>query len=43
MTKEQEQKIMQVFANNAANKLTIELMNGMISTIKKIMEEKNGN
>lgn len=40
MNDEQEKQVMQIFANNAGNKLTIELMNGMMSAIKKILENK---
>lgn len=40
MTEDLEKKIMKVFADNAGNKLTIELMNGMMSAIKNILENK---
>lgn len=42
MTEEQERLIAQIFANNAGNKITVELANGIFTSIKKILENKDG-
>jgi len=43
MTQEQEKEVAQVLANNAGNKMTIEVINGIFSSIKNILKEnKNG-
>jgi len=43
MTEEQEKEIAQVLANNAGNKMTIEVINGLFSSIKNILKDsKNG-
>ena len=42
MTEEQKKLIAQMLADNAGNKLTLELIEGIYKRLQKIMEDTNG-